>query len=122
MTRKRSPQPWASQYKELSRRQQLRIVAQTRRAEQRIGRGMRNEFRRFFIGQAKRAIKIWLDADGYLSSTAEGEFKDPASAMMGVNEDVRAVAASRPYVLEMTVAALNNTAAITGAEIGRAHV
>jgi len=115
MTRKRSPQPWASQYKELSRRQQLRIVAQTRRAEQRIGRGMRNEFRRFFIGQAKRAIKIWLDADGYLSSTAEGEFKDPASAMMGVNEDVRAVAASRPYVLEMTVAALNNTAAITGA-------
>jgi len=115
MTRKRSPQPWASQYKELSRRQQLRIVAQTRRAEQRIGRGMRNEFRRFFIGQAKRAIKIWLDADGYLSSTAEGEFKDPASAMLGVNEDVRAVAASRPYVLEMTVAALNNTAAITGA-------
>jgi hypothetical protein len=56
-----------------------------------------------------------MDSGGYLSSTAEGEFKDPASAMMGVNEDVRAVAASRPYVLEMTVAALNNTAAITGA-------
>ena len=27
---------------------------------------MRNEFRRFFLGQAKRVIKIWLDADGYL--------------------------------------------------------
>ena len=77
---------------------------------------MRNEFRRFFLGQAKRVIKIWLDADGYLSSSdAGGEFKDPASAMMGMNEDVRAVAASRPYVLEMTVAALNNTAVITGA-------
>ena len=74
---------------------------------------MRNEFRRFFIGQAKRVIKIWLDAGGYLSSAGDGEYKDPATAMMGVSEDAAAVAASRPYVLEMTISALNNSAAVT---------
>jgi len=71
--------------------------------------------RKFFVGQAKRVIKIWLDSGGYLSSAGGGEYKDPATAMMGVSEDVAAVAASRPYVLEMTMSAYNNTAALTGA-------
>ena len=108
-------QPLQTQQKALSRRQRQRIVAQTRRAEQRIGRGLRNAARKFFRAQAKRVIKIWMDSGGYLSSTAEGEYKDPASAMFGTGEDVRAVAMSRPYVLEMTVTALNAAGELVGA-------
>jgi len=109
-------QPLPTQQKALSRGQRQRIVAQTRRSEQVIGRGLRNAARKFFRAQAKRVIKIWIDADGYLSSTAEGEYKDPAQAMFGTGEDVRAVAMSRPYVLEMTVTSLNSAGELVGAE------
>ena len=76
---------------------------------------MRNAFRKFFVAQAKRVVKVWVDAGGYLSSSAGGEYKDPASAMFGVGEDTLAVAASRPYVLEMTVTALNAAGQLVGA-------
>jgi len=108
-------QPLPTQQKALSRGQRQRIVAQTRRSEQVIGRGLRNAARKFFRAQAKRVVKIWIDADGYLSSTAEGEYKDPAQAMFGTGEDVRAVAMSRPYVLEMTVTSLNAAGNLVGA-------
>jgi hypothetical protein len=108
-------QPLPTQQKALSRGQRQRIVAQTRRSEQVIGRGLRNAARKFFRAQAKRVIKIWIDADGYLSSDTGGEFKDPAQAMFGTGEDVRAVAMSRPYVLEMTVTSLNAAGNLVGA-------
>tara|TARA_R110000824_G_scaffold352484_1_gene539558 strand:- start:299 stop:1213 length:915 start_codon:yes stop_codon:yes gene_type:complete len=104
-----------TQQKALSRGQRQRIVAQTRRSEQVIGRGLRNAARKFFRSQATRVLKIWIDADGYLSSDTDGEFKDPAQAMFGTGEDVRAVAMSRPYVLEMTVTSLNAAGNLVGA-------
>ena len=72
--------------------------------------------RRFFSAQAKRVVTAWLDADGILSWADDGSYKDVASQLIGPREDDLIVAATRPYVTEMTVSALNTTAAITGAE------
>ena len=105
----------ATEGSELTARQRQQILAQTRRREQVLGRGLRNAARKFFIAQAERVIKIWMDSGGYLSSAAEGEFKDPAQAMFGTGEDVRAAAMARPYVLEMTVTALNAAGELVGA-------
>jgi hypothetical protein len=113
----KSPPSSTHQTKQLSRAQRRRIVAQTRRAEQVIGRKFRNAMRRFFRGQAKRVTTAWMESGGYLSSFAEGEFKDPASQLVGVSEDLSAVAASQPYVQEMTVTSLNAAGALAGAAV-----
>ena len=105
----------ATEARELTARQRQQIVAQTRRTEQVIGRKFRNAMRKFFVGQAKRVTKGYMDAGGYLSAHADGEYKDPASQLLGVNEDQAIVAASRPYVLEMTVAAINAASDLVGA-------
>ena len=114
-----TPQKWllllATEARELTARQRQQIVAQTRRTEQVIGRKFRNAMRKFFVGQARRVIKGWMDSGGYLSAHAAGEYKDPASQLLGVNEDTAIVAASRPYVLEMTVAAINAASDLVGA-------
>jgi hypothetical protein len=114
-----TPQKWllllATEARELTARQRQQIVAQTRRTEQVIGRKFRNAMRKFFVGQARRVTKGYMDAGGYLSAHADGEYKDPASQLLGVNEDTAIVAASRPYVLEMTVAAINAASDLVGA-------
>jgi len=114
-----TPQKWllllAIEARELTARQRQQIVAQTRRTEQVIGRKFRNAMRKFFVGQARRVTKGYMDAGGYLSAHADGEYKDPASQLLGVNEDQAIVAASRPYVLEMTVAAINAASDLVGA-------
>ena len=108
--------------KQLSSRRVRQIVAQTRRAEATIGRRYRNELRRFFTGQAKRVVKIWLDAGGYLTSTSDGEYKDAASQIIGATENDAIIAATRRYALEITVVSLNQaeelSVAVTGTALG----
>ena len=106
----------ATEARELTARQRRRIVAQTRRAEQQIGRGLRNSMRRFFTGQAKRVTKAWVEAGGYLASSSDGEYKDASTQLLGVGENEAILAASRPYVLEMTVTSLNAAGDLVGAE------
>ena len=105
----------ATEARELTARQRQQIVAQTRRTQQTIGRQFRNAMRKFFVGQAKRVTTAWVESGGYLSAYAEGEFKDPASQLIGVNENTAIVAASRPYVLEMTVSSVNTASGLVGA-------
>ena len=72
--------------------------------------------RRFFTGQAKRVTKAWVEAGGYLASSSDGEYKDASSQLLGVGENEAILAASRPYVLEMTVTSLNAAGDLVGAE------
>lgn len=107
---------WTTSSKKLSPAQRRRVIANTRRAQYTIGRRMRNAMRRFFSGQAQRVVDAWLEADGILSWDQGGDYKSVASQLVGPREDDLIVAASRPYVVELTVSGLNTAAAMTGAE------
>ena len=73
--------------------------------------------RRFFDGQARRVVRKWLAADGYLSSDWSGEFKDPADQLIDRLEDGRIIKAARPYVMEMTITAVESAGEVSGVEL-----
>lgn len=103
--------------KRLSRAAAARHVARTRRAEAIIGRQVIRAMRRFFDGQARRVVRKWLAADGYLASDSSGEFKDPASQLIDRLEDSRIVTATQPYVMEMTITAVESGGEVMGVEL-----
>jgi Zn ribbon nucleic-acid-binding protein len=100
----------------LSRRAIGRSVLAQRRQMHHIGRQYRNELRRFFKGQARRVVRIWLDADGLLADLEAAEYKDPGMSLMGSVEDDLLVASSRKYVVDMSIFAANAAGDIIGAE------
>ena len=72
--------------------------------------------RKFFVGQSRRGVRIWLNSDGYLSSATDGEYKDPALDILGELEDELIIDVSEPFVLEMTEVGIENADVFIAAE------
>tara|TARA_R110002020_G_scaffold273457_4_gene488625 strand:- start:9914 stop:12073 length:2160 start_codon:yes stop_codon:yes gene_type:complete len=85
--------------------------------------------RKFFREQAERVTTTYVEADGYVEQfnwfDETNEYKAPRPTAQGfpgtplawITENEKIVAASRPYVLEMTVTAANNAAQIVGGPV-----